>query len=947
MKFSRHRSARFARTLLVLAPAVMGCTEPPVDTGGDDEGRVTLGGSSLENRNFDARVSHNARLPLTDIRVTPRLAGRLAAPGIAASFDPRTGATRTLQSRTGFLTEASSGSAESIALDFVRGNPEALGLSPSDLDGMEVTDVVYSRPTGVTHIYYRQRHLDLPVYNGQLQVNVHGDGRILSVNNAFVPNIAAVASSTSPALSADRAVMRAAANLSVKLVTLPKVLSASLAGADQRTLLEAAGLSTSTVESQLMWMPVNGAHVALAWRFQVETPDGNHHFDYTVDAQTGKVWTRFDWAAADSYRVFREPVESANHSSPAQPADGRVVVNNPADSLASPLGWHNNGSTTFRIHRGNNVHAYDDRDANNAPPRRETNCTQTRDCNFAVSFTNQPSSYTAAAVTNLFYWNNLIHDVQYHYGFDEISGNFQVNNFGKGGSGNDAVRAEAQDGSFTNNANFATPPDGLPPRMQMFEWTVTNPRRDGDFDNGIIVHEYAHGITNRLVGGPSNVSCLNNLQQGGEGWSDWYALWYTARPDDTAFTGRGLGSYALGQARTGPGIRLQRYSTSPAINNHTYESIQGKVVPHGVGEVWAQALWEVYWALVDRHGYSPNLTDALGAAGNQRAMLYVTEGLKNTVCSPSFIDARDGIIAAAASVHEGEDVCLLWSAFAGFGLGVDAFTDSSDGLSPSNGFQVPEQCGCDPAPVADVGPDRAICRGNSVTLGPAAQPGTSYLWSPGGQTTAQITVSPTETTAFTLTASNSCGSTSDAAIIRVDVGAGGSLSDTFENGIAGWTATGLWHLVNSTGCASPGFSSPTHSFYYGIDTSCSYNNGAATFGQLTSPQIANITSNSTLSFDFFREVETFPGQFDRTLVEVIRSNGAATTVFLRDSSNASVPEWVSSGEIPLAPFAGDTVRVRFTFDSIDAFGNTFRGWLVDNVVVTSGSACTALSPTTP
>ena len=57
-------------------------------------------------------------------------------------------------------------------------------------------------------------------------------------------------------------------------------------------------------------------------------------------------------------------------------------------------------------------------------------------------------------MTNLFYWNNLFHDVLYRYGFDEASGNFQANNYGRGGLGGDYVRAEAADGAGTNNANF-------------------------------------------------------------------------------------------------------------------------------------------------------------------------------------------------------------------------------------------------------------------------------------------------------------------------------------------------------------------------------------------------------------------------------------------------------------------------------------------------------------
>jgi len=68
----------------------------------------------------------------------------------------------------------------------------------------------------------------------------------------------------------------------------------------------------------------------------------------------------------------------------------------------------------------------------------------------------------------------VIHDIQYQYGFDEAAGNFQVNNYGKGGVGNDDVRAEAQDSTAANNSNFFTPPDGLRPRMQIYVWTAAD-----------------------------------------------------------------------------------------------------------------------------------------------------------------------------------------------------------------------------------------------------------------------------------------------------------------------------------------------------------------------------------------------------------------------------------------------------------------------------------------
>ncbi|MEM1178755.1 MAG: M36 family metallopeptidase, partial [Acidobacteriota bacterium] len=243
------------------------------------------------------------------------------------------------------------------------------------------------------------------------------------------------------------------------------------------------------------------------------------------------------------------------------------------------------------------------------------------------------------------------------------------------------------------NANFGTPPDGSNPRMQMFTCTNANPARDGDYDNGVIVHEYGHGISTRQVGGPGNSSCLGNTQQAGEGWSDWLALAYTAEPGDTGAQARGLGAYLFNTTTT---IRDLPYSTSNSVNNWTYESINGASVPHGVGSRWAQAAWEVYWKLVDKWGFEAdlvnfNINDA-NEAGNKRAMFYVNEGLKNTACSPTFVDNRDGIIQAATDNFGGVDVCDIWEAFADFGLGTNAISGGSNSRNPTNGFSIPSAC---------------------------------------------------------------------------------------------------------------------------------------------------------------------------------------------------------------------------------------------------------------
>ncbi len=666
--------------------------------------------SREESVNFDRRLSLmqaagavRATASAAQTQAISALEAELSG-SLLSDLDADTGVTRSLYNPTGFISAPAQGEPLQIADSYLRNNLTLLGLESADINDYEVTDSVFSAVSGVTHIYLGQRYQGLPVYNAQLQVHVARDGRISGVNNAFVPGLADLAKSAAPAMTAEDAVMSAAVHLKRPMLRRPLIL-APVQGTAQTTSLEAKAVSREPVEAELMWLPV-GADLKLVWRFQLHMPDSQHIYDITVDAESGKlaaaagerVMTRFTWSSFATFEVYPLPVESPNHTSPLPPADARTFVVDPEDATASPLGWFDSGTTQMD---GNNVRAYTDRDGNNSPDSGQPNCTSALECSFSLDLSSDPANSQSAAIANLFYWNNIIHDIQSKYGFDEAAGNFQENNFGRGGRGSDSVNAEAQDnanGGSRCNANMATPPDGSNPRMQMFVCNRSNPQADGDFDNGVIVHEYGHGISIRQVGGPSNSSCLGNRQQPGEGWSDWLALAYTAKVGDAGTDGRGIGTYLFGQAPNGPGIRPQRYSTDPAINTYTYESMDGLSIPHGVGSVWAQVLWEVYWALVDKYGFDADLYNALGGSGNQRAMLYVNEGFKNTACSPTFLDARDGVIQAAGSFFGGDDVCLLWETFAAFGLGTDAVSGGSNSTRPTNGFALPAACQNTPPP---------------------------------------------------------------------------------------------------------------------------------------------------------------------------------------------------------------------------------------------------------
>ncbi len=182
---------------------------------------------------------------------------------------------------------------------------------------------------------------------------------------------------------------------------------------------------------------------------------------------------------------------------------------------------------------------------------------------------------------------------------------------------------------------------------------------------------------------------------------------------------------------------------------------------------------------------------------------------------------------------------------------------------------------------------------------------------------------------------------SDQISVTVTGGCGGNaFSEDFEGGAGSWTKSGLWHLVTNSSCASPGYSSPVKALYYGQNASCDYDTGSATRGDLVSPQIS-VSAGSTLTFDYFREVESeASGAYDRTEVAVSRVGTSTwTTVWSKDSTDASENAWTPSGAISLATYAGDDIRLRFRFDSVDELANGFTGWLVDDVEVSGEGAC--------
>jgi uncharacterized repeat protein (TIGR01451 family) len=239
--------------------------------------------------------------------------------------------------------------------------------------------------------------------------------------------------------------------------------------------------------------------------------------------------------------------------------------------------------------------------------------------------------------------------------------------------------------------------------------------RDTDLDNGVIAHEFGHGVSNRLTGGPSNVNCLGNQEQMGEGWSDLQTLLIHADPGDVATDPREVGLWSLGAGYQG--IRLFPYSTDVNVNPQTYDSIKTNgTSPHSVGEVWALMVWEVYWNLVDKHGFNADIYDDWTTGGNNLTFQLMLDGMKLQPCSPGFVDGRDAILAADFALTGGQNQCEIWTGFAKRGLGLSADQGSSNSrFDGTEAFDLPLLCSGPDAVLGGSDSPDPVTVGNALT----------------------------------------------------------------------------------------------------------------------------------------------------------------------------------------------------------------------------------------
>ncbi len=668
---------------------------------------------------------------------------------------------------------------------------ETIASFLGDLPGGRAVDTLrvvshVTQATGFTHVRLEQTVDGVRVVGAYVKATLNRDGELVHLIDKMV----AAPTRLAPSGSRDdaMALARTFAHLGYQVAAAPAALgrTGEVVAFDRGT-----GFHADPTVERVAYVDDAG-QLRLGYQVVTWTAGGNqlHH---TIVDQTGTIVADELRTNSDQYNVYLEDPGKG----------GQTLVSGPAaGSVESPQGWLAAGNHTTINIKGNNTRTYLDAVADNTADAGGTTVTDGRFLT-AAALASVPATdgNRAVAIQNLFYLTNRTHDVLYRHGFTEAAGNFQVDNFGRGGNGNDPVQAEAQDGGGTDNANFSTPADGSAPRMQMYLWSsaapdhevaVTAPasiagsygarassfgaafpaggivgdivlandgtgttsdgcesigagvsgkialidrgtcdftvkvmnaqsagaiavvvannqggtatmamggtnRRirissamvsqndgallrtagargtvrklanpppmiDGDLDSDIVFHEYGHGLTWRMIGSMSG-PLAGAI---GEGASDTLAMLLNG--DDV------IGEYAFSAAG---GIRRYPYTGYPL----TYGAVDGGGV-HNDGEIYAAIMWR--------------LMEIFGREQLERDLLltYFVDGMNYTPATPAWEDMRDGMLQSVALRGLGHE-CLIWEAFAQFGVGVGAdgaTTKGGRGVRIVESFTLPTTC---------------------------------------------------------------------------------------------------------------------------------------------------------------------------------------------------------------------------------------------------------------
>ena len=496
----------------------------------------------------------------------------------------------------------------------------------------EPTGVVRRNSVGWWVVPLQQTHGGVPVLHGIRAVRF--DGRSTPV--AFTGTSINVDASTAifPAVLPEEAARVAFLELA-RLGSVPSDLKFSAAAPDVVARLGtpdgAAVLAKEPMDGPILARLVidaTGKQTRLLWEIRLRLPKAGGGFVVRVDA-----------TASTELPAVRNVMRSSSHAITASvfefdPRTSARTVPLPLPLQAYPnlpssrppgIDWVRGGETCGR----------------NVDVKCDGQRIQARVTNSDLTFkAKEPLGLKGAAI-NAFFLCNFLHDFFYFLGFNEITGNFEAEH-GTGGSvRGDPLKVLIQPKELPGLAFFDSYPDGESPILEL--GPHVNGRHSA-FDAHIVVHEYAHGVTNRIVGGAKHRPLQHEQSRAlGEGFSDYWAItiqnYYRRRAariaDEDPDTGQEW-CFASWFSGTTTGLRSQSYQAHSGKYGSLSESGMN---PQRAGEVWCATLLDIHKALGCGDADSGN---ELGWPLVMDSLGFLHPGKKG----PHFLHARDAILCS-------------------------------------------------------------------------------------------------------------------------------------------------------------------------------------------------------------------------------------------------------------------------------------------------------------
>lgn len=607
-------------------------------------------------------------------------------PDLILERDPELGTPRFVRRRSGYLsTAAHDRTPAEIAAAFVDANQKLFTLHPSDIEGTNAVVVrdLLTRHSGMRSLTWQQQRDGIDIFGATVAMSLTHDGRIINAQSRAL----------------HLPCVRFHDRVTVTVTDAEKLAEVYLNA--QQPTANTQDPTQSVRPTAAIWYPLDMIGVVKAWDLMVErtlTPGAPPALRrLIIRADTGEVVEDIDltWGAleAASYNVYTGDSPEPMTPGPGAPTNfvpsevsREVVALAALDTNASPEGWIPVGESRLV---GNNATVYadwDDNDSRDAPP---LDSTPYRVFDLACDLTADPTDYVDFSQAQAFYLANQFHDRLHQLGFDEAAGNFQSDNFGRGGSQNDALIIEVQNGAnlgyeYGNQAWYQGWGDGSQGKVVISVFGRSSPHRCGILDAQLVYHEITHGLSSRLIGDGFGLTTVPTRGMA-EGWSDFFALTLPAEAADDIHGCYPFATYAaIYHDTVGShyyGIRRFPYSTQTNKAPQTIADIDPNQqffppeVPrnpdfgsteadqmHNIGEVWCLMLWEC----------RANLIEAYGFVGNEMMMQLVVDGMKLTPVNPTFIEGRDAVLQADLVSNAGTNQIALWQGFAKRGLGYGA-----------------------------------------------------------------------------------------------------------------------------------------------------------------------------------------------------------------------------------------------------------------------------------